>query len=226
MLALGLALVAASAVRTFAGLALAILAPAILPFTGLALARLALTVLAIIATTHTHRTLLGILAWLGVATICTLRLLTILAITIATIFTLRLPAVIAGFALAAILAVAFRVAIATELGFGLRAVGRILLLPAFLLVAAVILPPLLAIRVATRSLSFDLFIGGKLVPAFAGAFFTALAAAEILSGIALGAITPIRVVRILLLLLLLSRRDNAVIMLGMLEIALGDNPIA
>jgi hypothetical protein len=177
-------------------------------------------------------------------------LVTVPAILALSLPALGLPPIISAVGLAAVLLIAILavvlIAVATKLGLGLRPIGRILLLATILaspltltafivativlatvilatiLLTAILLAPVLAVLAARRL--FDLFIGREFVPALA-AFLTGLAAI-VLAIKALGPEAPIRVAALLLRRLLLSRGDDAVVMLGMLQIALGDNPIA
>ena len=188
------------------------------------------------------RPFLSVLTWFALTPLRPFRRLAILIVAIGTILAFRLTAIVAVvglLAMAAILLVSLGVtialaaiALAAILGLGLRPISGILLRPAILLVAAlrlarVGLPSLLTIVVAAWRLAFALLFGSELfAAAFAGSLFAALAAAVILAVIAFRAIAAVGIAPALLLLLLLSRRDNAVIVLRMLQIAFGNDPIA
>ena len=173
-----------------------------------------------------------------------------LLIAVAAILTFGLPAIVAAFRMVALLLAAILtailVAVAAKLRLGLRPIGGVLLLTAVLaapvilasiilaafvlasvLLTAILLPAILTITVAARRVALDLLVGRETVRAFATALFLGLAATIILAIVAaFGTGAPVRVAALLLRRLLLSRRDDAVIVLGMLQIALGNDPVA
>jgi hypothetical protein len=101
-----------------------------------------------------------------------------------------------------------------------------ILLASIMLAGFVLTPVLLAVRLGALRLGLALVVRGKFIAAFARAILTAGSTPEVLAIIAFGTIAAVRVAAILLLLLFLSCRDDAVVMLGMLQIAFRDDAVA
>jgi hypothetical protein len=130
------------------------------------------------------------------------------------------PFILASFGLAAFILASFGLAAILLASFGLAAI----LLASFRL-AAILLAAILPVIVATRLLTLDLLVAREAVQLTA-AFLAILGAAEIRARIAVGAEAPVGIGALLLGLLLLRRSNDAVIMLGVLEIVLRYDPVA
>jgi hypothetical protein len=99
-----------------------------------------------------------------------------------------------------------------------------ILLTAAVLLASVLLAVIVAARLLALTLTLDLLVGREAVQLAVA--FLAVLAAEILAVIAFRAETPVGIVRLLLGLLFLSSRDDAVVVLGVLQVILSHDPIA